>query len=1196
MNLNKVEKGLLGYLVQEISPVTEFEVRFGLPIRKFGGDRNRISRKKFIDTLRYFRDNYKIADSNTTLDITFKDPNGYNQNKIRVSLEGADTVREYCKTDVFDPSKATIVYKDNLYWKPKTMDKMINSRPSLWSEYEENGRKRRLTANYDSDLGVRFSVKTEVPIVYSGSGRNKYVIDPKCKSILKGDKLERFVYLDLDKFQLFDKNTLKTYRYKRRFSFMSPDELFRYDFTIVKSSRRNSRNKPEYTRSFTTSRVLDSLEEYELEMEYVGPVPVDAERLVKMIPEYVGAVLCRLQHTENPISISRINEVATNYKNLIVGNWVSRIRKRIKMLEGDKKEGHAKEINALNKRLKNYVYESDGREQLSDRVRLENTFIGPKPYTLELDNFGELAKNSKTIESDYSVTDKADGLRMLMFIDAEGDIYYIDNRFHIRSKSVGTYKAPKELYETVIDGEWVELRSDGSVLDKFLGFDIYFKGGKPTEDLPLSGKSGRYETMMDVFHTLEKGLKRKKIDIHEHFWYKQFYFTSSSKSIYELSETCYNADRDYNIDGLIFTPMSLPVGVDSVSKDKVPKRYAFNTTSGSWSKALKWKPLEEQSIDFFVEFETRDGKPVVLNRTVEIDGVEHTIRYKRMLLYVGANKMDKDLMMKMNPCSEVVGAVVSTKTGNYTVPMRFKPNFNAYEGVGVANVPVDERGRFLTVAGVRPGKIYGTVANTETINIRNHSVVEFVYDGKAPLGFRWKVLRIREDKTEEYDRLVNSRGVIYRSYMENRDAINSLLSFEEGHKYSMMERDMVNKLWRNCGALFRAFGVRMRGNIYERTGSLRDAMSLEGRSIVRGETDIPIHFSYGNYYTTAFNVWNAINNPVTNDMLFGKTPIPVLDDDRYYRSSVDREDDPTARMRQFHNKYIKSTLIHLAASGKTEPSLIDLCCGKGGDLYKWRSAGIKTVLGVDVSRDNIYNRNDGACVRWMNMARKTVPSERMSVDFLVGDCGELMSSLEAFTDERSSDYYRDTYLNMDGTPQKFDIVSTQFAIHYFFNSRSRIDAFLRNVSSHLENGGYFIGTVLDGASVYDRLCKNSDTDMIQRKDEAENLVWSIERKFEKCTRKDFYKADHPVNFEIEIRLPSITGEGTSYKEWLVNFEYLKRRASEHNLVLYRSRDIPGSDTFKKLYERSKKHGGIEMTDAECDLSFMYRYFVFKKQV
>ena len=115
MNLNKVEKGLLGYLVQEISPVTEFEVRFGLPIRKFGGDRNRISRKKFIDTLRYFRDNYKIADSNTTLDITFKDPNGYNSNNVRVTLKGADTVREYCKTDMFDPSKATIVYKDNLY-------------------------------------------------------------------------------------------------------------------------------------------------------------------------------------------------------------------------------------------------------------------------------------------------------------------------------------------------------------------------------------------------------------------------------------------------------------------------------------------------------------------------------------------------------------------------------------------------------------------------------------------------------------------------------------------------------------------------------------------------------------------------------------------------------------------------------------------------------------------------------------------------------------------------------------------------------------------------------------------------------------------------------------------------------------------------------------------------------------------------
>ena len=275
-----------------------------------------------------------------------------------------------------------------------------------------------------------------------------------------------------------------------------------------------------------------------------------------------------------------------------------------------------------------------------------------------------------------------------------------------------------------------------------------------------------------------------------------------------------------------------------------------------------------------------------------------------------------------------------------------------------------------------------------------------------------------------------------------------------------------------------------------------------------------------------------------------------------------------------------------------------MCCGKGGDLYKWKGAGVKEVLGIDVSRDNIYNRGDGACVRYMNMVRKLDRSERIEADYLVGDCGMSLQSLVAFTDERSRDYYRDNYLQPDGTPQQFDIVSTQFAIHYFFNSRSRVEGFLRNVNSHLKNGGFFIGTVLDGASVYDRLCSRRRDSMIKAYDSRRNLAWSIERMFE-CSRggREFYDSSHPVDFMIDIRLPSITGEGTSYKEWLVNFEYLVKRASEYNLYLYEDGRIPGSDTFRNLYEKNLKNdGGIEMTPEECELSFMYRYFIFRKEV
>ena len=1205
MNVDKKEKGVLECLLKKISPITEFEVRFGLPIRRFGYDKNRVSREKFIETLKYFRDNYDIKETTTILDIWCKSKNGFNRNNIRVSLEGEDTISEYCKTDKIDPTSSSVkmVYKNNLFWSTDELDNMINEL-RVWTEFEEGGRKRRLTADYDSDLGVRFSVKSEIPIIYSGlGGRNKYNIDPLYRNYLKENKLlSKHVYRDVDSFNL---SGTKVYRYKRRFSFFSADKMFRYDFTIVKSSRKNSRNNMEFTRSFTSSRVLEGLEEYEIEMEYIGESPKDYSKVISSLQENIGTMMGLLQSTDSPIPISEMNDVSNKYKKLIVENWVNRIKDKISVLEGDKDGEHGRELSMLNKRLKNYIYMREGKQQISDRVRIENTFIGPKPYTLELENFGDVKRNPFTIESGYSVTDKADGIRMLMYINDKGHIYYIDNRFHIKSKRIGKYVAKKSLYDTVIDGEWVERASDGSRLNIYLAFDIYFHGGKSVEDLPLLGtksKPGRYDILKSVFEEMSKDIT----EIKTHFWYKKFYFCNSSKDIFSLSKECYEDDREYNIDGLIFTPMYLPVGVDGISEsgfklDKKSSKYVFNATSGSWKRALKWKPLDEQSIDFFVEFEKKDGKQVILNKLVEIDGVEHSIAYKRMKLFVGANKSDKDLMMRMNPCMEVAGAVVSSKTGNYTVPMLFRPHYNWYTNLDTANVPLSNRNRLITVDGVKSGNILGSIYDSSSINVRDKSVVEFVYDGLAPEGFRWKILRVREDKTEEYDRLVHKRGIMFRTFMDNRDKINNVIRFEEGHNYTLSERNMVNTLWRDCNTLFRAFGVKMRGNIYERVLSLKDAMSADGISIIKNESDIPIHFNYGNYYTTAFNVWNAINNPITNDMLFGRESIPELDDDRYYRANIDRSESQTYRMQLFHNKYIKSTLIHLATKGKREPTLLDLCCGKAGDLFKWKSAGIKKVLGVDVSRDNIYNKGDGACVRYMNMARTASSVEMMDIDFLVGDCGNLMSSLEAFTDERSSEYYMNNYLEMDGTPMKFDIVSTQFAIHYFFNTRSRVDTFLRNVEEHLLPGGLFIGTVLNGASVYERLCAKPDETMISEYDDRDNLVWSIERKFKSCSRtgNDFYdlKTNEPVNFEIEIRLPSITGEGVSYKEWLVNFDYLVKRAKERNLVLYRDANIPATDIFESLYNiNMKRDSKIEMTSAEKKLSFMYRYFIFRKEV
>ena len=50
--------------------------------------------------------------------------------------------------------------------------------------------------------------------------------------------------------------------------------------------------------------------------------------------------------------------------------------------------------------------------------------------------------------------------------------------------------------------------------------------------------------------------------------------------------------------------------------------------------------------------------------------------------------------------------------------------------------------------------------------------------------------------------------------------------------------------------------------------------------------------------------------------------------------------------------------------------MIDMTVGKGGDFPKWIAAKLSFVFGMDISRDNIQNRMNGACARFLNY-RKT---------------------------------------------------------------------------------------------------------------------------------------------------------------------------------------------------------------------------------
>ena len=156
--------------------------------------------------------------------------------------------------------------------------------------------------------------------------------------------------------------------------------------------------------------------------------------------------------------------------------------------------------------------------------------------------------------------------------------------------------------------------------------------------------------------------------------------------------------------------------------------------------------------------------------------------------------------------------------------------------------------------------------------------------------------------------------------------------------------------------------------------------------------------------------------------------------DQHATKTMTREEraaGPSAPLKMYHNS-IKRHLITTFASDAS--TLLDVACGRGGDLHKWDTAKIKHVHGIDISPGEIEEaKRRYASGTW----------KHTTCDFHVSS----------------------TLATKDWFFKEYDVVSCMFALHYFCGSEKTLDHVLRNVSASLKPGGYFIGTVPDGARV-----------------------------------------------------------------------------------------------------------------------------------
>eukprot|EP00741_Cyanophora_paradoxa_P025605 tig00000383_g24709.t1 len=155
-----------------------------------------------------------------------------------------------------------------------------------------------------------------------------------------------------------------------------------------------------------------------------------------------------------------------------------------------------------------------------------------------------------------------------------------------------------------------------------------------------------------------------------------------------------------------------------------------------------------------------------------------------------------------------------------------------------------------------------------------------------------------------------------------------------------------------------------------------------------------------------------------------------------------REESRTFKVRTLHN-WIKFALIEFDehARRRSRPVVLDLCCGKGGDLNKFARVRARGVVCVDWARKSV----EEAVRRWGSMR------ERFPVEFYCADCFEVDLGAHLHADLR------------------FDLCSCQFSAHYAFASEGRARAMLRNVSSRLVPGGAAVLTLPDADELARRL-------------------------------------------------------------------------------------------------------------------------------
>ena len=963
----------------------------------------------------------------------------------------------------------------------------------------------------------------------------------------------------------------KVFRHINRTTLIHDDFPFHIDISVVKEShRRDGHLIPEY--SFQASKTTECEPKYEIEIEMdnhlvgIGKKMNNAVVVADILRTGIKIVLSGLQGTNFPVSYDELAHTSRDYYYLLYPNE----KPKHKSDRGDKGDkggrGSASELEL----------------ELTDPKNITltpNHFIGPSSYTLQVLNVAPINDDCSipNIRNNYTVTDKADGMRKMLYICPNGKVYLLNTNMNF--EFTGAVCREERVHNTLIDGEHIIHNKNGEYINLFAAFDLYFINGRDVRqkafvitssssdkrasaavDEMLGDIEEEFESESDIGEgSRARSSQKKSMELREKEMprgsakgnedsrlfllnqiindmniqsvisgdnipikvaVKKFQVASPDKSIFACANFIISGQKagifEYETDGLIFTPCNTGVASNKVG-------VAGPLHKVTWDMSFKWKPLNQNTIDFLITTKkNKNGTDAVGNifeNGIDTMKSEQLQQYKTIILRVGYDERKHGYI---NPCAAVIDDKLphagDVDTGDGYKPVPFYPT-NPYDPeASICNIPLRED---------QNGVLQMFTSQDEIFD--DETIVEFSYDATRPKYWRWVAERVRYDKTAEYKR-----------------------------------------------------GIK----------------------------------NYGNAYHVANSNWYSIHNPVTLEMITTGQNIPdeLADDDVYYNKTSG--DNKTRSMRDFHNLFVKKMLItKVAAKGNT---LIDYAVGKAGDFPKWIDAKLSFVFGVDLSKDNIENRLDGACARFLNY-RKKFYSMPYAL-FVNGNSGVNIKSGDAMFTEKGKEIVRalfndgpkdssilgaGVYRQYGKAVDGFNISSCQFALHYFFENIEKLNQFLKNVSECTKVDGYFIGSCYDGATMFQALRSVEKGKSIGLMADDEK-IWEITKEYSQTT----YDPDIScVGYAIDVYQDSIN---KTIKEYLVNFTYFTELMRGYGFELLKRDEavklgLPNSSgMFSELFsvmeseiqqdakQKSRYGSAPMMTAKEKQISFYNRYFVFKK--